>query len=318
MGLLDKFRSSKAKGPISPTPSQSPRPLVELAPDVLAAVTECHRTSQDVGVATRGEGTALSIKVAGTYLRQDAMRYVSTRERGPDEKTVAAVALREPTNAVDKDAVRILVDGVQIGFLYRDDAAMWQSVLQECERRKVLLVGSVQLLPADSQGELGAVIGLRDGLPGFAGQVSSKRAAARAASERVAKAKQAADLARAEARAAAARLMTDLERAEVIQTLTRLTNADDVRTKAKATAAVKQLRKLFPLLHGHAAAAEQAADGDEHLPISEALSEVEDSADRLVDDPEDADERQDCYYDLTLALDELLDALGAGPPTTSA
>jgi hypothetical protein len=30
MGLLDKFRSSKTKGPVSPRPSQVPRPLVEL------------------------------------------------------------------------------------------------------------------------------------------------------------------------------------------------------------------------------------------------------------------------------------------------
>ena len=318
MGLLDKFKSSKATRPVTPLPSQLPPLLVELTPDVLAAVTKCHLTGRDVGVATRGEGSALSMTVSGTDFRQEAMRYVSTLERGPGQDKVAAVALREPTNGFDKDAVRVLVGGVHVGFLPRDDAALWQSVLQECERRKVLLVGSVRLLPADSRGGLSAVIGLRDGLPGFAGQVSSQRAAARAATERVAKAKQDADLARADARAAEARPMTDVERNEVIQTLTRLTNEDDVRTKAKATAIVKQLRKLFPLLHGHVEAAEQAANGDKHLPISEAFSEVEDAADTLVDDPEDADEREDLYYDLSLALDDLLKALGADPHPTSA
>jgi hypothetical protein len=316
MGLLDKFKSSKATRPVTPLPSQLPPPLVELTPKVLAAVTECHRTGRDVGVATRGEGSALSMTVAGTYRRQEAMRYVSTLERGPDEESVAAVALREPTNAFDKDAVRVLVGGVHVGFLPRDDAALWQSVLQECERRRVLLVGSVRLRPADSRGELSAVIDLRDGLPGFAGQVSAKRAAARAAAERAAKAKQAADLAHAEARVAAARPMTDVERNEVIQTLTQLTNEDDVRTKAKATAIVKQLRKLFPLLRAHIDAVE-AAGRDIDLPISDAFSEVEDAADTLVDDPEDADEREDLYYDLSLALDGLLKALGADPRTTS-
>jgi hypothetical protein len=313
MGLLDKFRSSKTKDPVSPTPPL----LVELPPKVLAAVTKCHRAGRDVGVATQGEGNELSITVAGTNHRQETMRYVSKLVGRPGEKTVAAVALREPTNVFDKDAVRILVDGVQIGFLPRDDAAPWQSVLQECERRGVLLVGSVRLLPADSRGELSAVIGLRDGLPGFAGQVVAKRAAARVAAERTAKAKEAADLAHADARAAVARPMTDLERNGVIQTLTRLMNEDNVRTKAKATSIVKQLRKLFPLLHGHVEAAEQAADGDKHLPISDAFSEVEDAADTLVDDPEDADEREDLYSDLCLALDDLLKVLGADPPATS-
>jgi len=317
MGLLDKFKSSKATRPVTPLPSQLPPLLVELTPDVLAAVTKCHLTGRDVGVATRGEGSALSMTVSGTDFRQEAMRYVSTLERGPGQDKVAAVALREPTNGFDKDAVRVLVDGVHVGFLPRDDAALWQSVLQECERRSVLLVGSVRLRPTDSRGELSAVIGLRDGLPGFAGQVSSKRAAARAAAKSVTDAKQAADLAKAEARIAAARPMTDLERDEVIQTLTRLTNEDDVRTKARATAIVKQLRKLFPLLRAHIDAVE-AAGSDMDLSISEAFSEVEDAADTLVDDPEDADEREDLYYDLSLALDDLLKALGADPHPTSA
>jgi hypothetical protein len=315
MGLLDKFRSSKTKGPVSPMPSQLPPPMVELSPKVLAAVTKCHQTGRDVGVATQGEGNELSITVAGTNHRQEAMRYVSQMVGGAGEKPVAAVVLREPTNVFDNDAIRVLVDGVHIGFLPRDDAPPWQSVLQECERRGFLLVGSVRLLPPDSRGELSAVIGLRDGLPGFAGQVIAKRAAARAAAERAAKAKEAADLAHADARAAAARPMTDVERNAVIQTLTRLMNEDNVRTKAKATAIVKQLRKLFPLLHGHVEAAEQAADGVKHLPISDAFSVVEDAADTLVDDPEDADEREDLYWELSLALDDLLKVLDAAPRT---
>jgi len=39
----------------------------------------------------------------------------------------------------------------------------------------------------------------------------------------------------------------------------------------------------------------------------------------LVDGPEDADEREDLYSDLSLALDDLLKAqVGADPRTTSA
>ena len=171
MGLLDKFRSSKTKPPVPRMPLRQSSLIVELPPEVLAAVAECHRTTRDVGVATRGKGSALSMTIAGTYRRQEAMQYVSTSERGPAEKTVAAVVLRDPKNAFDPDAVRVLVEGVQVGFLPRGDAASWQSVLQECERRGLLLVGSVELRPANKQGELSAVIGLRDGLPGFAGQV---------------------------------------------------------------------------------------------------------------------------------------------------
>jgi hypothetical protein len=40
------------------------------------------------------------------------------------------------------------------------------------------------------------------------------------------------------------------------------------------------------------------------------------AADTLVDDPEDADEREDLYFDLSLALDDLLKVLGADPRTT--
>ena len=125
------------------------------------------------------------------------MRYVSTLERGPAEKAIAAVVLRDPTNTFDPDAGRVLVEGVQVGFLPRSDAASWQSVLQECERRGVLLVGSVGLRPPNTQGELSAVIGLRDGLTGFAGQVSGNRAVARAAANVLKDARRATDLAKA-------------------------------------------------------------------------------------------------------------------------
>lgn len=120
MGL---FRSSKTKGPVSPMPSQLSPLLVELTPKVLAAVTKCHRTGRDVGVATIGEGNELSIEIAGTNHRQEAMRNISKLVGGPGEKTAAAVVLSEPTNVFDKDAVRVLVDGVHIGFLPRGDAA---------------------------------------------------------------------------------------------------------------------------------------------------------------------------------------------------
>lgn len=85
--------------------------------------------------------------VAGQYYRQDALRLFASRHPpGPDGKvTGTGIVLREPTNIHDANAVRVLVDGYLVGFLPARDAALWQRLLIECERRRVLLVGGVNL-----------------------------------------------------------------------------------------------------------------------------------------------------------------------------
>ena len=161
---------------------------------------------------------------------------------------------REPTNAHDKNAVRVLVDGVHIGFLPKRDAARWQAVLVECERRQVQLVGSVRLLGGVSGDELAASIGLRDGLEGFEGTVTKQREAA--------KAKAVADGAKkAEQRAESVALLTGDARADVVTVLERLARQDLVRTKQNAGLVAKHVPDLLPVLRGHADAGSRPAFG---------------------------------------------------------
>ncbi len=77
-----------------------------------------------------------------------------------------AVLLRDPENPHDSDAIRVLIGGVHIGFVPAREAARFQPLLQECERRGVLLVGSVRLKGGDGS-PWGAGVQIRPNLDGW-------------------------------------------------------------------------------------------------------------------------------------------------------
>lgn len=290
MGLLDKLRS-KAQPPAPPPP--------ELPPEYVAAAEDCHRSGKDVFNLTRGKGSAQQMSVAGTAYRPDALRYAASLAQSAEGGKLAGVVLREPTNAHDPNAVRVLVAGVGIGYLPAYQAKLWQPTLVECEKRGLLLVGSVRLVTKDIATDApGAVISLRDGLPGFEGPVSALRAEEYAKNKAVAKE-------RARLRAEAAVLLEGDRLAETLARLERLERQEPVRTKQKAGLVVRQVRELLPSLRGHADALEAAHPSDELLPFTEHVDNLEGSVDDLLE-AEDADEREDLHLDLQGALDDLL------------
>lgn len=282
MGLLDRFRK--------PSPPALP---VELPPEALRDGEECHRTDRDVGHTTRGRGSAELLSVAGASHREAAVEAVVAAHGGRLVVTainLPAVLLREPANPHDSNAIRVLVDGIHIGFMPAREAARFQPLLQECERRGVLLVGSVRLKGGDGQ-PWGAGLQVRPNLDGWQSQIQKKPAA-----KRTPPAKPLAVLLQGD----------DLDR--VIQAVLRLVNQQPVRSKQQAGLVAKQVRELLPALESHADALEYI---DEEL--GQALSDELPDLDLLeeLQDASDADDREDVHSDLQAQLDAVHDALVA-------
>ena len=271
----------------------APGPAIELPEQLIADAEACHRAGADVGGCTGGVGPMTEMTVAGTPVRQEALAFVAGRPRqaAPDGY-LPAVVMREPTNEYDKNAIRVLVDGVMVGYLFKDKARAWNPVLREVEKRGQVLTGAVRLHGGGTE-PLGAAVRLRDSLPNYAGPIT------KAKKDRAAVVK-AAD--------AAPRLLAGDEWLEVGRELLRLSKQESVRSKQAAGLAVKQFRTLLPQLWGHANAL-QAASTDDVVEFLELLTAAEDAAEELLDEPEDADEREDFHDAFTGALDDLMEEL---------
>lgn len=285
MGKLLKLFGQLSTGPAGPP--------VELDPQTVADVDACHRSGKDAGRCTAGVGAVTEMTVAGTPMRQDALEFVATRPRQPGPKGyLPAVVMRESQNVKDKDAIRVLVDGVVIGYLFADKAKNWQPVLREVERRNQLLVASLRVYGGGSE-PWGAAVQVRDNLPGFDGPVTKVKQARQKA---VKDAQQVRDV--------APNALTGSEWQEVGRQLLQLAQQDGVRTKQQAGLAVKHFRALLPALWGHA----NALDAQ---PFIDLLEAAEGAADDLLTEPEDAEDREDFHDMFTDALQELTDELRA-------
>jgi hypothetical protein len=282
VGLLDRFRkSSSASVP------------VELEPDAIRDADECHRAGRDVGRATRGRGSAQLLTVAGTSHRQPAVEAVVAGRGGPSTVTEAnlpAVLFPDPTNAHDRNAIRVLVDGVHIGFVPASEAPRFQPLLAECERRNVLLIGSVRIT-GDADRGWGAGLQVRPNLDGWESPVAKKPAAKR----------------RPAPAASAALLLEGDDLASAVQALRRLVEQEPVRTKQRAGLVEKQVRELLPALEAHSAALE-ALDEQRGIVFADDLSVVESAVGDL-HDAEDAEEREDAHMDLQSVLEDVLAVL---------
>jgi len=179
MGFLKRPRRPESTPPIqsstgaNPTAPNAPS---EFSAEALDAASRCMRTNKDVDSFTRGRGSASLISVAGTSYHKDliakiASRYPATRESAGDPGGVAAaIVMRDPHNEHDRNAIRVLVDGLHVGFLPKDEAKQWQPVLIECERRGVTLVGMVRFV---GEQRWGLRLQLRDNLPGYSGPITT-------------------------------------------------------------------------------------------------------------------------------------------------
>lgn len=266
-------------------------PPIELHPQAIVDADACHRSGADVGSCTAGLGAVTEMIVAGTPMRQDALGFVVTRPRQPGPNGyLPAVLMREPDNAKDKDAIRVLVDGVLIGYLFADKAKEWQPVLREVERRGQLLVGALRVYGGGSE-TWGAAVQVRDNLPGFDGPITK----AKQVRQKTMKDAQ-------QIRAIAPKELIGTEWQEVGRQLLRLAQQDSVRTKQQAGLAVKKFRALLPELWGH-------ANARRSQPFTDLLEAAEGAADDLLTEPEDADDREDFHAAFTDAVQELTDEL---------
>ncbi len=252
MGILDRFR----KPPVPAAP-------VELPPEALRDADECHRTGRDVGHTTRGRGSAELLTVAGTSHRQAAVEAVVVTHGGPSVVTtnnLPAVLLRDPENPHDSDAIRVLIGGVHIGFVPAREAARFQPLLQECERRGVLLVGSVRLKGGDGS-PWGAGVQIRPNLDGWQSPIPKKKPIAK----------------KKPPKAPAALLQGD-DLARVVQALQRLVAQKPIRTKQQAGLVMKQVQELLPALEVHAEALEEV-DESRAEALSDGLAQAEGAID---------------------------------------
>jgi hypothetical protein len=198
-----------------------------------------------------------------------------------------AVLQREPTNAHDRNAIRVLVDGIHLGFVPAQYAGRLQPLLVECERRGVLLVGSVRITGGGGNG-WGAVVQVRPNLEGWESPAPKKAPAKKKSAPA----------------APPAVLLQGGDLADVIDQLQRLIAQDAIRTKQHAGLVVKKVRELLPALRGHAAALE-ALDEQRGVAFGDDVLDVEDALDDLRD-AEDADDREDAHMNLQGELEEVL------------
>ncbi len=238
----------------------------------------------------RHKGTRLGqlLSVAGTSHRQPAVEAVVAGRGGPSatRQNLPAVLLRDPANPHDGNAIRVLVDGIHIGFVPAREAARFQPLLLECERRRVLLVGSVRITGGDGD-PWGAGVQIRPNLDDWQPPALKKPAAKKAAPA-----------------APPAVLLQGDDLARVEASLRRLVDQDPIRTKQRAGLVVKQVRELLPVLESHAEALE-GLDERRAEKFTDAVGSVVGAVEDL-HDATDADEREDAHTDLQLKLEDLL------------
>lgn len=281
MGLFTRLRTA------APVPAGPP---VELPSSTLASAADCLAAGSDVGSVTQGTGRAHYLTVVGTSYRPEALAWLCRPGRVANLDKLPAVVLREPGNQHDSNAIRVLVEGVHIGFLSKSDAKTWQPVLREAERRGLHLTGAVRVLPDAGQG-LGACLHLRDSLPGFEGPVT-KRTKATAA--KVAQGKTPIAL-------------EPTEREEVCVVLDGLGSEREARDKKRAGFVVKRARVVIARLRQHAAAMEQQQAGAAEQ-LTDCLETLEAELEELLE-AADANDREDCHMAVQASCEELAAAL---------
>lgn len=260
---------------------------------------------------TRGRGSAHILKVAGTQHRQAVIAAIARRyreshatrvansspgEKLPNEPIAAAIVLRDPTNTYDSNAVRVIIDGIDVGFLAKGDAKEWQPVLIECEKRGISLVGAARFIGQDGWG---LRIQLRDNLPGFTGPITERLKvdqAIRSAHD-------------------TPNLLDSAKLAEITSALT-VDEDHPPTTKRAAGVLVKRVRAVFPAVYGHISALNAQGDAVFAEQLRDQVDELDGALDDLLE-AEDAEEREDFTWQLAAEAEILVQALRASVPPSS-
>jgi hypothetical protein len=95
-----------------------------------------------------GSGAGFSFGVVGESHRQAALHALDAgRLRRGEQVTFTAALIPEPDNPVDPNAVRVDIQGgKQVGYLSRDDAAMYRPVFDVLAVRHVIGIARAKLI----------------------------------------------------------------------------------------------------------------------------------------------------------------------------
>ena len=285
-------------------------PVPQVGPRMLADLAACLATGSDVGRVVRGTGSAITTNVAGAEHYQRAITWAASQLVGTAGTTAPAVVLREKGRAGDPPNVRVLVHGVVVGHLFREEARCWAPVLRECEDRGVYLVGVATLREPNYEGRRTVTIALRPGLVGFTSTLAADLAADRAGTAEARRARKEATATADAVRAAAAREMTPHERTQVLATLRTLRRGALGRTREQSDDALATWATIVPTLRAHVDATGAASPPlDVDKPLVTALQDAEGAAGDLLTAGETDRPGQDHAWagylrDLAVALDD--------------
>ena len=99
-------------------------------------------------------GQRVDIEIVGESFRQDAVRAVAQAADGSD---FDLYLLPDPNNPHDRNAVRVMVGNLHVGFLPRDAAKVWKKRCQEAINRGELIWGEGRA--ASRTGEMWGIFG---------------------------------------------------------------------------------------------------------------------------------------------------------------
>jgi hypothetical protein len=106
-------------------------------------------------VLTKGPtGQRVEIEIVGESFRQDAVRAVA---KVADGAPFDLYLLPDPNNPHDRNAVRVMVGNLHVGFLPRDAAKVWNKRCQEAMERRELIWGEGRA--ASRTGEMWGIFG---------------------------------------------------------------------------------------------------------------------------------------------------------------
>ncbi len=99
-------------------------------------------------------GQRVEIEIVGESFRQDAVRAVA---KVADGAPFDLYLLPDPSNPHDRNAVRVMVGNLHVGFLPRDAAKVWKRRCQEAMERRELIWGEGRA--ASRTGEIWGIFG---------------------------------------------------------------------------------------------------------------------------------------------------------------
>lgn len=99
-------------------------------------------------------GQRVDIEIVGESFRQDAVQAVA---KAADGSPFDLYLLPDPSNPHDRNAVRVMVGNLHVGFLPRDAAKVWKKRCQEAMERRELIWGEGRA--ASRTGEMWGIFG---------------------------------------------------------------------------------------------------------------------------------------------------------------